>query len=148
MKKQAFTLIELLVVIAIIAILATLAVANFSQAVKKSRDARRKSDITNLQQALVLYRADNGAYPKKTGNVSSIASTLTSGGYMSAVPSTSSTGGNYYYTSSDGKTFKLCSDELEVPKASGANATSNSGANLNCNNASNSSCKFFCLTNP
>lgn len=64
MKKQkGFTLIELLVVIAIIGLLSTLAVVALNNARQKSRDARRVSDIKQIQTALELYFNDNGTYP-------------------------------------------------------------------------------------
>lgn len=66
MKKQkGFTLIELLVVIAIIGLLSTLAVVALTSAREKARDAKRISDIKQVQTALELYFADTGGnYPK------------------------------------------------------------------------------------
>ena len=64
-KFSGFTLIELLVVIAIIAILATIVSINVVGAAKKSRDARRKSDITEVNKAVGLYRLDKGVYPPR-----------------------------------------------------------------------------------
>ena len=61
--KQAFSLIELMVVISIIAVLAAMGVANFSSAIKKSRDSVRKSELAELTQALMMFRADWGSYP-------------------------------------------------------------------------------------
>lgn len=63
MNKKGFTLIELLVVIAIIGLLSTLAVVALGNARQKSRDARRISDIKQIQTALELYLNDNGDYP-------------------------------------------------------------------------------------
>jgi prepilin-type N-terminal cleavage/methylation domain-containing protein len=62
-KSQGFTLIELLVVIAIIGLLATLAVVSLNNARAKSRDAKRVSDIRQIQTALELYFFDNEGYP-------------------------------------------------------------------------------------
>ena len=84
MKKQrGFTLIELLVVIAIIGLLSTLAVVALNNARLKSRDARRVSDVKNIQTALELYYNDANAYPESLGD------SIASGGvtYMAAVPS-------------------------------------------------------------
>ena len=62
-KKRGFTLIELLVVMAIMGILVTIAMANYQTAQIKARDARRKSDIGQVQKALELYYNDYGKYP-------------------------------------------------------------------------------------
>lgn len=62
-KQKGFTLIELLVVIAIIGILSSVVLASLNSARQKSRDARRVSDIKQLQLALELYFDSNGAYP-------------------------------------------------------------------------------------
>ncbi|MFA4872685.1 MAG: prepilin-type N-terminal cleavage/methylation domain-containing protein [Patescibacteria group bacterium] len=61
--RKGFTLIELLVVIAIIGLLATLAVVALNNARTKSRDAKRVSDIKQIQTALELYYSDQNKYP-------------------------------------------------------------------------------------
>lgn len=62
-KRCGFTLIELLVVVAILGILSTLVVANFNAARERGRDAQRKSDVRQVQNALRLYYNDHGVYP-------------------------------------------------------------------------------------
>ena len=62
-NKKGFTLIELLVVIAIIGLLATLSVVALNNARQKSRDAKRVSDIKQVQTALELYFVDANGYP-------------------------------------------------------------------------------------
>jgi type II secretion system protein G len=62
-KYAGFTLIELLVVISIIGILSTLAVVSLNNARVKARDAKRVSDIKQLQTALELYASDKNGYP-------------------------------------------------------------------------------------
>lgn len=63
--SRGFTLIELLVVIAIIAVIATTFVPNFMGARLRARDAGRKSDLSQMQKALELYKLDQTpqAYP-------------------------------------------------------------------------------------
>src|SRR4030066_73924 len=58
-KNKGFTLIELLVVIAIIGILSSVVLASLSTAREKSRDAKRISDIGQIQLGIDLERTDN-----------------------------------------------------------------------------------------
>ena len=63
MNKKGFTLIELLVVIAIIGLLSTLSVVALNGARARARDAKRISDIKQIQTALEMYYNENNAYP-------------------------------------------------------------------------------------
>ena len=67
-KNKGFTLLELLIVIAIIAILsvALVIVLNPSEAIKKSRDSQRISDVNTLKKAIGIY-VTNTASPKLGG---------------------------------------------------------------------------------
>lgn len=58
-----FTLIEILIVVAIIAILMGSVLIGFPQAQKQGRDARRLSDLHQVQVGLQLYYAKCGYYP-------------------------------------------------------------------------------------
>jgi prepilin-type N-terminal cleavage/methylation domain-containing protein len=61
---RGFTLIELLVVIAIIGLLSTAIMGPVQTGLKKGRDTRKISDITQIQGALLQYAGDNnGSYP-------------------------------------------------------------------------------------
>jgi type II secretion system protein G len=63
--QRGFTLIELLVAIAIIGLLSSVVLASLSAAREKSRDARRMSDLRQIQRAMEFYYDDNGYYPRE-----------------------------------------------------------------------------------
>jgi len=90
--SAGFTLIELLVVIAIIGLLSSVVLASLNSARQKSRDARRISDVKQLQTALELYYDDQtlGGYPDAL-------SSLETGGYIPSVPTDPRTNGSYLY---------------------------------------------------
>ena len=73
MNKKGFTLIELLVVIAIIGLLSTLAVVALGNARTKARDAKRMSDLKQIQTALELFYTDQNMYPTIPGNAASLS---------------------------------------------------------------------------
>ena len=92
-SQKGFTLIELLVVIAIIGILSSVVLASLNDARRKSRDARRVSDIKQLQLALEFYFDANRSYP----NALTVAGLVTPG-YMAQIPTDpTSIAGNYRY---------------------------------------------------
>src|SRR3989338_1467070 len=67
-KSFGFSLLELLVVISIVTILITLAMSSFATAGKKGRDAKRKSDIKEIQNALEQFYSVCGfSYPDPRG---------------------------------------------------------------------------------
>ncbi|MDD4995433.1 MAG: prepilin-type N-terminal cleavage/methylation domain-containing protein [Patescibacteria group bacterium] len=109
-NKKGFTLIELLVVIAIIGLLSTLAVVALQSARQKSRDAKRVSDIKQVQTALDMYFSDGNKYPEQTATLGVAPATIlcSTGGfvgtcaspatkYMERVPADPSTN-SYIYT--------------------------------------------------
>ena len=98
-NKKGFTLIELLVVIAIIGLLSTMAVVALSGARKKARDARRISDIKQVQTALDMYYSGHDGYPQEETWAAMSAALATE---MPTVPTNPKPGGTEYtYDSSD-----------------------------------------------
>ena len=120
-KRRGFTLIELLVVIAIIGVLSTLAVVALNNAREKSRDAKRASDIKQVQTALQLYLNDNNGYPVAVAGVTlgsagaaslsstnGLAATVAGTTYMGQVPANPTPGGaDYVYTSATGAAYSI-----------------------------------------
>ena len=63
-RNSGFTLIELLVVIAIIGLIATVILGSLNIARMNSRDARRKTDLREMQVAFEFYFDQCGYYPR------------------------------------------------------------------------------------
>ena len=61
--QKGFTLIELMVVLLIIGVLAALIVPNVLNRADDAKVTAAKTDVSNLMQALKLYRLDNSRYP-------------------------------------------------------------------------------------
>lgn len=64
MKQKGFTLVELLVVVAIIAILSVIGLTIFTSAQFNARDARRKSDVDAIANALETNKPVASIYYK------------------------------------------------------------------------------------
>ena len=61
--RRGFTLIEMMVVIAVIGVLAATVIPSVQGVTMQARDARRKSDLNNIQWALESFYEENGYYP-------------------------------------------------------------------------------------
>jgi type II secretion system protein G len=107
-NSRGFTLIELLVVIAIIGILSSVVLASLNGAREGARDARRQTDLNQVQLALEQLYAECGSYPQQTAgtgvtslsvtaaNCESSASAVPLSSHMSQVPEDPN-GGTYGY---------------------------------------------------
>jgi type II secretion system protein G len=125
-RLKGFTLIELLAVIAIVGILATISVVGIGSATERARDARRKSDLATIKQALLLYKNDNGQFykPNTSGMIEPESQAMATAlkDYLPAIPRDPLDGkhvGNITYNykyRSDGDTFVLIAS-LEDNKA-------------------------------
>ncbi len=85
-NKKGFTLIELLVVIAIIGLLSTLSILALNQARARARDAKRISDIKQIQTALELYYNDAGQYPAVASVAPGLPIAYGANVYLASVP--------------------------------------------------------------
>lgn len=74
-----FTLIELMVVLVIIGVLAALIVPNVLDRADDARSTAARTDITNIVQALKLYRLDNQRYPTAEQGLQALIAKPTTG---------------------------------------------------------------------
>ncbi len=106
---RGFTLLEVMVVITIIGLLATVILASVADSQRNARDARRASDIREIQKSLELYRNANGLYPSTVpagsapNNVPNLVINMNAGTYnittyLPTIPTDpiAPTGGNGY----------------------------------------------------
>jgi general secretion pathway protein G len=137
-RNRGFTLIELLVVIAIIAILSTVVMAGLNSARMKGRDAKRLSDIKQVQAALELYTDSCSGYPGNAAGALAqgtadggpglgIAETdtcpaaTTFGTYMAQVPANPGPGGDgYNYCGTSNNIPTTGEDDLSATECGGA----------------------------
>ena len=166
-NKKGFTLVELLIVITILGILSTVAVSSFRSSQMKSRDAKRKSDLKQIANALEMFYSDKGFYPPSdNGNIkacpyrSSGSGNCSWGGsgvfgefkdgengvvYFKSLPADSSGFSYYYVASSSGTSFQLYA-HLENPKDKDCvnnRCTDTARSGINCVDVCN-----FAITSP
>jgi type II secretion system protein G len=120
-SRRGFTLIELLVVIAIIGILASIILASLNTARKRGRDARRVSDMKQVQLALQLYYDEHqSTYPMVNGNNGVTMSNTQPPGlvsnYISTMPTDPSGSTNpYVYQSTNATSSERCTTAAGCP---------------------------------
>ena len=116
--KKSFTLLEMLIVLGIIAVILSVLTVSFSTAQKKSRDAKRKSDIKSLQGALEQYYSTCGyTYPITIpgAGISCGANVI-----ISVVPVDPKTITPYQFNpTGSGTGFSICTNSLESESPTG-----------------------------
>jgi general secretion pathway protein G len=80
---RGFTLIEILVVLVIIGVLAALIAPNVLDQASNAKVTAARADVTNLVQALKIYKLDNMRYPSSEQGLDALVRKPTAG----AVPS-------------------------------------------------------------
>jgi len=139
-KSRGFTLIELLVVIAVIGLLASIVLVSVGPARAKARDARRQSDIRQINLAMEMCYDDAGcglgAGKYLSGHATTAAGTLNSWTTIDsdgvpiylAVPSDPTNSGSqqYKWFASDDR-FYCIAVVLEAPSVTTYTCASNKG---------------------
>jgi len=109
--SRGFTLLEMLVVIGIIAVLVAVGTSSYSTAQKKSRDARRKTDLKTIQNAFEQYYSVCGySYPAPSGGSvpTSIACANPPATIMTSVPVDPKSGTRYTMTQTTTSDYAIC----------------------------------------
>src|SRR5579862_9403263 len=93
--QSAFTLIEVMVVVVILAILAAIVVPRIMNRPDEAKVVKAKEDIMAIENAMELYKLDNGFYPSGDQGIQALVSKPTSeptpanweaGGYLKRLP--------------------------------------------------------------
>jgi general secretion pathway protein G len=172
-QRQGFTLIEILIVVAIIAILASVVLIGLGPTQRAGRDARRLSDLREIQNGLELFYNKCGYYP---GTIASGAcattaptkwsdlNTALSGVGVGSLPNDPNANQSYGYYEYNSNDSYILGAALEDPSngafanytaptlPSGGITFITSGANVTPNNdctsapTNNSGGRSFCLS--
>lgn len=68
-SSQGFSAVEMLIVVTIIMIIAAIAIPNLVSAIYLAKVARAVSEITNIEEAVVLYQSINNVLPDNLAQV-------------------------------------------------------------------------------
>jgi general secretion pathway protein G len=142
--NHGFTLIELLIVIAILAIVSVGIGSSFVTSLKSGRDARRKSDLNNIQKALEFYYEDVKAYPAAITAGSPICHPLgcATRNYMQVVPADPVPSYTYrYLPNAPTMTYQLYSC-IENLNDTGPGVKAAGYAATNCGCSGTTTCKY------
>lgn len=156
--NKGFTLIELMVVVVIIAVLTSIVMASFSQAKAKSRDAKRISDLAQIQLALELAFDKCNIYPlfgSTSGRHTLITSSVVNNGctnpaannanylmsdFISSMPTDPLTGQLYLYVNNQNRFDYRLMAVLETMTGTAAGGTIGNIGQINCGLSPNNYC--------
>ncbi len=111
-REGGFTLLEMIVVVAIIGILATLVVVRYTGKTDEAKVAAAKSQISQIESAIVSFYAHVGRMPKELRELiekPSGAISWQEGGYVKGKTAPKDPWGNDFRYATQGRRFTLTS---------------------------------------
>ncbi len=91
--QRGFTLIEVMVVVVILAILAAIVVPKIMSRPEQAKMVKAKQDIVAIENAMDLYKLDNGFYPSTEQGIDALVARPTAppvpenwNGYLKSLP--------------------------------------------------------------
>ena len=136
LSREGFSLIEVMIVVVILAILATLLAPHVMGRADDAKRAAAKAQIKNIENALQLYKLDNGIYPSNEQGLKALVEKPNSeprpanwkaGGYLAKVPP--DPWGRLYAYSTPGK-----QGEFEIISLGADGTPGGEGKNADLNN--------------
>ena len=135
--QQGFTLIEVMVVVVILAILAAIIVPKIMSRPEQARKVKARTDIMAIQNAMEMYKLDNGFYPSTDQGITALAKKPSGDpapqdwqGYLKTVPK--DPWGHAYHYANPGKHGEIdiwtAGPNPSLPKDTIGNWTINKGA--------------------
>jgi len=106
-QQAGFTLIEIMVVVFILGLLVTLVAPRIIGRTDEARVTKAKADIKAIEEALNMFKLDNGFYPSSAEGLAALvqgtprAKRFNPDGYLSKIPI--DPWGNEYLYQSDGR---------------------------------------------
>ena len=142
--RRGFTLLELLVSISIIGILVGVGAVSYTTAQKKSRDAKRKGDMKQIQNALEQCYSLEASYPTVAWTTGSL--TCDSQTIATTFPQDPKNSGDYkyqynYYDTTNGSGYCVCA----LLEQESGNVTAKPTSYDTCSFGSGSN--YFCVQN-
>ena len=78
-RERGFTLLELMVVVVIIGVLASLIAPSVLRHAEEAKVTAAKADLSNIMNALKMYKLDNGRYPSSDQGLAALAAKPSTG---------------------------------------------------------------------
>lgn len=133
-RQRGFTLIEVMVVVVILAILASIIVPRILSRPEQARVTAAKQDILSIQNAMSLYKLDNGFYPSTEQGIAALVTkpagepvpqNYAENGYLKKLPI--DPWGHHYEYLNPGKHGSIDIWSAGPPDASGSGKTTDIG---------------------